>query len=65
MTLEEQNIRLESMMSSRSTVRDADIAEESSKYIRAQIIQQSSATLMSMTRNLRQESVLGLLYGIK
>ena len=34
-------------VSSRSTLRDADIAEESSQYIKMQILQQASATLLA------------------
>ena len=45
--LEEQNIKLDNMISSRSTLRDADIAEVSSHYIQQQILQQASATLMA------------------
>ena len=36
-----------SHVSSRSTLRDADIAEESSQYIKMQILQQASATLLA------------------
>lgn len=52
------------MISQRSTIRDADIAEESSKYIRYQILQQASATLLATSRKLRAENVLGLLQGL-
>ena len=45
--LDEISIQYENLVSSRSTLRDADIAEESSKYIQAQILQQASATLMA------------------
>jgi flagellin len=45
--LEEISVQYDNLVSSRSTLRDADIAEESSKYIQAQILQQASATLMS------------------
>ena len=34
MVLDEQAIKLENMISTRSTLRDADIAEESSNYIK-------------------------------
>ena len=63
--LEEQSIRIENMISSRSTLRDADIAKESSEFIKYQILQQAGASLMSMSRGLRQENILGLLYGIR
>ena len=61
MVLEEQSIKLDNMISSRSTLQDADIAEVSSNFIKSQILQQSSVTLMASTKNLRQGSILGLL----
>ena len=45
--LEEISIHYENLVSSRSTIRDADIAEESSEYIKMQILQQASATLLA------------------
>ena len=45
--LEEISTQYENLVSSRSTLRDADIAEVSSEYIRQQILQQASATLMA------------------
>ena len=40
-------VRSTNLTSSLSTLRDTDVAEESSKYIQAQILQQASATLLS------------------
>lgn len=62
--IEEQSIKLENMISSRSTLRDADIAKVSSDFIRGQILQQASATLIASSRNIRYENVLGLLQNI-
>ena len=45
--LEEISTQYENLVSSRSTLRDADIAEVSSEYIRQQILQQASATLLA------------------
>ena len=45
--LEEISIKYDNLVSTRSTIRDADIAEESSAYIRNQILQQASATLLA------------------
>ena len=45
--LDEISIHYENLVSSRSTLRDADIAEVSSEYIREQILQQASATLLA------------------
>ena len=63
--LDTQEVQMNSLVSTLSTIRDADIAEESSKYIRYQILQQASATLLSTSRNLRAENVLGLLQGLR
>ena len=65
LVLDEQAIKLENMISARSTLRDADIAKESSNYIKYQILQEANAVLMSTARNLRYENVLGLLQGIR
>jgi len=48
------------MTSSLSTVRDADISTESSNYIRAQILQQASASLLT-TANQQPSIVLNLI----
>ncbi len=45
--LEEIIIQRDNLISSRSTIRDADIAEVSSQYIQQQILQQASATLLA------------------
>ena len=45
--LDEISIKYENWVSSRSTLRDADIAKVSSTYIQQQILQQASATLMA------------------
>mgnify|MGYP002706869760 CR=1 FL=1 len=45
--LEEISTKYDNLVSSRSTLRDADVAEESSAYIRNQILQQASATLLA------------------
>ena len=45
--LEEINTHYENLVSSRSTLRDADVAKESSAYIRNQILQQASAALLA------------------
>ena len=45
--LEEISIQYDNLVSSRSTIRDADIAEVSASYIQQQILQQASATLLA------------------
>ena len=45
--LEEITIQRDNLVSSRSTIRDADIAELSSHYIQQQILQQAAATLLA------------------
>ena len=41
------DVQSQNITSSLSTLRDTDVAHESSKYIQAQILQQASATLLS------------------
>ena len=45
--LEQVGIAYENLVSTQSTIRDADISKESSAYIRNQILQQASATLLA------------------
>lgn len=59
--IEAQGLKMDNLISTRSTLSDADIAEESSAFIRYQILQQASTTLLSASRNMRYENVLGLL----
>lgn len=61
--LESISTHYENLVSSRSTLRDTDIAEESSRYIKAQILQQASATLLS-TANQTPTLALSLLQGV-
>lgn len=45
--LSEISVMCDNLISSRSTLRDSDIAKESSEYIRYQILQQASATILA------------------
>ena len=45
--LDEIAIQYDNLVSSRSTIRDADMAEVSATYIQQQILQEAAATLMS------------------
>ena len=45
--IEQISVQSENITSSLSTLKDADVASESSKYIQAQILQQAAATLLS------------------
>ena len=58
--LDSISVQSENITSSLSTLRDADIAEESSNYVRAQILQQAASTLLS-TANQTPAIVLNLL----
>ena len=53
-------VQSENILSSLSTLRDADVAEESSNYLKAQILQQASATLLA-TANQQPAIALNLL----
>lgn len=46
------DVQTQNLTSSLSTIRDTDIAEESSNYIQAQILQQASSTLLSTANQL-------------
>ncbi len=58
--IESISVQSENITSSLSTLRDADIAEESSSYIQAQILQQAAATLLA-TANQTPSIALNLL----
>ena len=58
--IESIGVQYENITSSLSTLRDADVAEESSNYIKAQILQQASATLLA-TANQTPSIALNLL----
>lgn len=45
--LEQIKVSYDNLVSTQSTIRDADVAEESSAYIRSQILKQASATLLA------------------
>ena len=46
------SVQSENLTSSLSTIKDADVAQESSSYIKAQILQQASATLLATANQL-------------
>ena len=46
-TLETIGVSIDNLISTQSTIRDADIAKESSAYIRYQILQEASASLLA------------------
>ena len=58
--IESIGVQSENITSSLSTLRDADVAQESSNYIKAQILQQASATLLA-TANQTPSIALNLL----
>ena len=45
--IESIGVNINNLTSTRSTIKDADVAELSSEYIRNQILQQASATLLA------------------
>ena len=63
--LDEHAIKIDNMISTRSTLRDADIAKVSAELIKQQILQQASVTLIDMTRNISYNNVIGLLQGLR
>jgi len=61
--MESIQVSIDNLTSSRSTIKDADVAKESSNYIKSQILQQASATLLS-TANQTPSLTLQLLQGL-
>ena len=53
-------VQKENIVSANSSIKDADVAEESSNYVKFQILQQSAATLLS-TANQQPQIALNLL----
>lgn len=62
--LDSITVNIQNLASSRSTIRDADMAELSSTYIQQQILQDASATLMATSQNLRAESLIGIIQSL-
>ena len=59
--LDSQTTQIENLTASRSTILDADIAQESANFTKAQILQQTSATLLAQSKNLQASIITGLL----
>lgn len=59
-TLRSQQVALENLTASESSIRDTDFAEETSKLTRAQILQQAGTQTLSIANN-NAQSVLSLL----
>ena len=62
--LDEISTQYENLASSRSTIRDVDMTKVGSVYIKQQILQDASATLLSSTHNIQYQNVLGLLQSL-
>ena len=54
------SVQKENIVSANSSIKDTDVAEESSNYIKYQILQQSSATLLA-TANQQPQIALNLI----
>ena len=62
--LDSISVQYDNLVSARSTVRDADVAKESAAYIKSQILQQASATLLA-TANQSPALALTLIGGLQ
>ena len=62
--LKSTQTNIETLTSSLATVRDADIAQESTRYLRQQILQNACATLLS-TANQTPSIALALINGAR
>ena len=63
--IEAQTSVQQTLYASLSTIKDADIAEESARYIQTSILQNAASTLFASYNNMRRESVLSLINGIR
>lgn len=61
--LESANISLETLISSRSTMQDADIAKESTNFLKNQILQQSASQLFANAQIIKRDTVMKLIQG--
>ena len=55
------SVQKENIVSANSSIKDTDVAKESSNYLKYQILQQSSATLLA-TANQQPQIALNLIY---
>ena len=63
--LDEISTQYENLVSSHSTIKNADMAKVSSQYIQQQILQDASATLLASTQNIQAQNVLGLIQSLR
>ena len=63
--IDSQNIAIDNLTASLSTVRDADIAKVSSDFIRNQILQNATASLTISSRNIRANNLLEILNSVR
>ncbi len=59
--LQAQITQIENFTAAKSTIMDADIASESAEYVRNQILQQTSSTLLTQAQNVNSSVILALL----
>ena len=58
-------IKIENLVSSLSTIRDADIAKETTDYLKSRILKQAGSQLLGMHNEVRRSSALALLQGVR
>ena len=56
-----QTITIQNYSASKSTIMDADIATESAEYVKNQILQQTSSTLLAQSENLHSSIIMSLI----
>ena len=59
--LESQTTTIQNYTAAKSTIMDSDIATESADYVKNQILQQTSSTLLAQSQNLHASIVLSLI----
>ncbi len=63
--IDSQNTQLENCTSALSTIMDADVAEESANYVKAQILQQTTSSLLSQAQSIQASVILNMINSMK
>ena len=61
--LNTQTSQIENLTASKSTIMDADIAQESADYVKNQILQQTTASLLAQAQSANNAVIMALIRG--
>ncbi len=63
--MESQSTRILNYTAAKSTIMDADIAEESASFVKEQILQRTTSSLLSQAQNLQSDVVLNMINSMR